>query len=75
METFHLLSPKPVTLLPLRSAHALFVSDAQNESTIIITLVVQHIVLPIIRRPVIATCEATSEIIWCCSQNEQCNFL
>jgi len=33
----------------------LFVSGAENESKIVITLVVQHTVLPIIRRPVIAT--------------------
>jgi hypothetical protein len=56
MEISHLLSPKPVTLLTLRIANALFVSGAENESTIIITLFVQHILLPIVRRPVIATC-------------------
>ena len=56
MEPPHLLSPKPVTLLTLTIAHALFVSGAESESTIIITLFVQHISLPIIRKPMIATC-------------------
>jgi hypothetical protein len=55
MKLSRISSPKPFTLLTLRRVHALFVSGAENESTIIITLVVQHIALPIIRRSVIAT--------------------